>query len=324
MGAAAPETSLIDRIIGRRFRYDVPGRWLKGGTHLHTTASDGGLTPPELAARYAAAGYDFLCCTDHWVPSSRESLPRGGPLLWIAGVELDGHDARGSFYHVVCLGDVVGVDERMGLEAGLAAARAQGALTILAHPHWSGNSQADALAQPFDGVEVYNHQCRWLNGKSDGAVHWHAMLGARPDTAGLAVDDAHLTPDHPWWNGGWIVVRAPDLSAPAVLGAIRAGTFYASCGPRLDRLTFDGTSVHLACSPVAVVRLVGPGRCGVRYFARGGGLVKEAALPVPPDWAYVVLEIEDEGGRRAWTSTLFTGAGIGSAGRPVPEPPAAW
>jgi hypothetical protein len=306
-----------------RFRYDVPGRWLKGGTHVHTTASDGGQTPVELAARYAGAGFDFLCCTDHWASAARAALPDDGPLLWIQGVELDGHDARGRFYHVVCLGPVAGIDERRGLTAGLAAARASGALTILAHPHWSGNSLADALAQPFDGVEVYNHQCRWLNGKSDGAVHWHAMLDADPEVTGLAVDDAHLTPDHPAWNGGWIVVRAAEASAPAVLGAIRAGTFYSSCGPRIERLTFDGTSVHVACSPVAVVRLVGPEWRGARRAARDGGLIEEAALPVPPDWAWAVLEIEDAGGRRAWTNTLFTGAGRGPVAPQIPESPAA-
>ena len=43
-----------------RFRYDTTGSWLKGNTHIHSTSSDGGKTPGELAELYASAGYDFL------------------------------------------------------------------------------------------------------------------------------------------------------------------------------------------------------------------------------------------------------------------------
>lgn len=287
-----------------RFRYDVPGRWLKGQTHVHTTASDGGKTLAELTALYAGAGYDFVCCTDHWVASFREQLPPTGPLLWLEGVELDGTDQHGAFYHVVCLGRVAGVAEPMGLAAALGEARRQGAFTILAHPHWSGNSLEDALRQPFDGVEIYNHQCRWLNGKSDGTVHWNALLAARPDVPGFAVDDAHIRPDHPGWNGGWIQVLAPERTEAAILAALRAGTFYSSCGPRLERIGWDGAKVRLETSPVNFFRLVGPGKEGVRLGSFDTPR-REAELTLPPEWPYAYVEIEDDHGRRAWTNTLF-------------------
>ena len=294
-------------MIVPRFRYDVSGRWLKGNTHIHTTASDGGKSLAELTALYAGAGYDFLYCTDHWVASSRETLPPPGPLLWLEGVELDGTDERGRFYHVVCLGRVEGVEEKMGLAAGLRAARRQGAFTILAHPHWSGNSLADAVEEPFDGVEIYNHQCRWLNGKSDGTVHWNAMLAGRPDVVGLAADDAHIRPDHPGWNGGWIRVLAPERTEAAIIGALRAGAFYSSCGPEFERITWDGTRVRIETSPVSFVRLVGPGPEGVRLGAFDGPLRREAELTVPSEWPYAYVEIEDDRRRRAWTNTLFCG-----------------
>ena len=71
-----------------------------------------------------------------------------------------------------------------------------------------------------------NHVCHWLNGKSDGAVHWHAMLKRKPATLGLAADDAHLRAEHPGWNGGWIVVNAAARTADAILTAIRRGNYY--------------------------------------------------------------------------------------------------
>ena len=156
--------------------YDTTGNWYKGNTHLHTTASDGGATAAEAARLYAKAGYDFLFRTDHWAASDVAGEAEEAPLLWLDGVELDGRDDHGTYYHVACLGKVAGIERGMGLTAAMAAAREQGALTVLAHPHWSGNGLADALRHDFDGVEIYNHVCRWLNGKGDGLVHWEAML----------------------------------------------------------------------------------------------------------------------------------------------------
>lgn len=38
---------------------------LKGGLHIHTTCSDGKLTPQEVADAYLERGYDFIAFTDH-------------------------------------------------------------------------------------------------------------------------------------------------------------------------------------------------------------------------------------------------------------------
>lgn len=38
---------------------------MKGQLHIHTTASDGKLTPQEAADRYAGLGFDFIAFTDH-------------------------------------------------------------------------------------------------------------------------------------------------------------------------------------------------------------------------------------------------------------------
>jgi predicted metal-dependent phosphoesterase TrpH len=38
---------------------------LKGALHIHTTCSDGELTPQEAASAYEERGYDFIAFTDH-------------------------------------------------------------------------------------------------------------------------------------------------------------------------------------------------------------------------------------------------------------------
>ena len=288
-----------------RFRYDTTGRWYKGNTHIHSTCSDGGKTFAELAAMYAGKGFDFLFRTDHWVVSDVAADPARYPLLWLDGVELDGADHGGSAYHVVCLGTLNGLTREKGVVAALESARAQGAVLILAHPHWTGNTIEDAVRWRFDGVEVYNHVCRWINGRSDGAIHWSAMLERFPDTLGFAADDAHIRPEHPGWNGAWIMVNAPSCSRDAILAAIRAGNFYSSCGPEIRSIENTGGRITVRTSPVAFVRLVSHAWRGCAVGSFDGRVMTEATLDIPGDWPYACLEVEDAQGRLAWTNALF-------------------
>ncbi len=288
----------------RQPRYDGDGPWFKGNTHIHSTASDGGLTFTELADAYAGAGYDFLVRTDHWVTSDVGVGDEAAPLLWLDGIELDGFDEQSSYYHVVCIGRFTGIEREMGFPAALQATRDQGGLLILAHPLWTGNSFAEAQRWGFDGVEVYNHVCRWLNGKGDGLAYWQAMLRDAPGTLALACDDAHIKPEHPGWNGGWVMVQAPELTPEAILAALRAGRFYSSTGPIFEAIEVTGDGVRIMTSPVRFMRLAGPAYLGQRMGSFEGPLLTEGEFEVPEAWAYAYLEIEDACGRRAWTNTL--------------------
>ena len=291
------------------FRYSMGGNWYKGNPHIHSTASDGGKTFVELAQMYHEAGYDFLCRADHWVCSDAETEDCDYPLLWLDGVELNGDDHGGSAYHVVCLGAFTGIERGMPFVAALEAAREQNGLLILAHPFWMGNSMDDALRWGFHGVEVYNHVVRWLNGKSDGTVHWNAMLRRFPNTLAFACDDAHIRPEHPGWNGGWIMVNAPECSREAVHAAIRAGNFYSTCGPEIHSLECsikgDEAAITVRTSPVQFARIVGAGSNGRRMGSFEGELFTEFALAFPLEWPYAYLELEDAQGRRAWTNPLM-------------------
>jgi len=290
----------------RHFRYNTIGQWLKGNTHIHSTLSDGGKTFTQLAKIYAGAGYDFLYRTDHWVASDVGADDTAYPLLWLDGVELDGLDYCGSEYHVVCLGTFEDITREMGFCSALEAVRSQGGLMIMAHPHWMGNSIADAARWGFHGVEVYNHVCSFLNGKGDGGVYWHALLARGSDVLGFAVDDAHLRPEHPTWDGGWIVVNVSDRTRDAIDTAIRSGNFYSSCGPSFISIDRVSTGVTATCSPVRYARLVGPAHAGKRVGTPDGPLLTDMHFEIPENWPYAILEIEDNVGHRAWTNSLFT------------------
>lgn len=289
-----------------QFRYTPVTHWYKGNTHIHTTLSDGGKTPAEVGALYAAAGYSFLAATDHFVASDVGNDRTPAPLLWIDGIELDG-EVDGETFHVVCLGKFDGIDRQAGLIPALERARSQDGFMILAHPFWSGNTFSGVQRFTFHGVEIYNHVTQWLNGKGDGRAYWNEMLrqSSSAGTLGFAVDDAHLTAEHRGWNGGWIMVNAPELTTQAILQGIRSGNFYASCGPDFHSLSFDGEYIHFTTSPVQFARLVGPRYHGQRMGSFDGSLLTEGTFTLPVGWPYCYLEIEDASGRRAWTNSLF-------------------
>ena len=65
---------------------------LKGGLHIHTTCSDGRLTPQEAADAYREQGFDFIAFTDHDYlskPETEEIYEKvKSDMLLFPGVEL--------------------------------------------------------------------------------------------------------------------------------------------------------------------------------------------------------------------------------------------
>lgn len=290
---------------GKTFRYNTSGRWFKGNTHIHSTASDGGMAIPDIAKLYAKAQYDFIFCTDHWISSDVSESFKNPPLLLLDGIELDGYDSTGAYFHVVCLGKTHGLTKEDGLEKAMQKAGEKNAILIMAHPLWSGNTLEDANRLNFDGVEIYNHSAYWENGKSNGLTYWNAMLNENPCTLSFSSDDAHLSTILPGWNGGWIAVNASELSEEAVITAVKQGNFYSSCGPELKSITIDNNVINIETSPVRFIRLVGPATCGWRAGSFDGQLLTHASVDIPEDWDYIYIEIEDKEGNRAWSNTLF-------------------
>jgi hypothetical protein len=289
----------------KSFRYSTHDHWFKGNTHIHSTASDGGLDFNQLTDLYAGAGYQFLFRTDHWISSDTSKDVDKYPILWIDGIELDGTDSMGSFFHVVCLGSIHGIGEKKNFDEALRLARLENSLTVIAHPHWTGNSFEDCLRLRPDGIEIYNHVCHWLNGKSNGLPYWEMLLRNNPATLAFAVDDAHLRPEHPGWNGGWIMVNSPTCNKESIISAIRNGNFYASTGPEFLTIENDGKHLHVQTSPVQFLKLVGPGSLGKQFGGFGTELITEVNMTLPEDWDFAYLEIEDAERRRAWTNALF-------------------
>ncbi|MBN1348348.1 PHP domain-containing protein [candidate division KSB1 bacterium] len=287
-----------------RFRYSLDGNWYKGNTHIHSVLSDGGLDYHQLDGLYSDAGYDFLVFTDHWKVSTAETLA-DLRLLAINGVEIDGKDETGSYFHVVGFGfDELDLNGSTFTEA-LEKLKAKNALRILAHPHWIGNSLEDAFRHDFHGIEIYNHVCHWLNGKADGVFHWDCMLKKNPQVLGFSVDDAHIRPEYPLWNGGWIMVNAASLTKASILSAIRKGNYYSSQGPEIKHIEAAATQIRVETSLAKIIRLAGENWYGQRIGADDETGITSADFDISDAKGYLRIELEDFNHRKAWTNALF-------------------
>ena len=58
----------------------------------------------NFAQKYSEEKFDFISVIDHWCLPKLNGNQRTLPLLHINGVELDGYDHLGSYYHVIAVG----------------------------------------------------------------------------------------------------------------------------------------------------------------------------------------------------------------------------
>ncbi len=285
------------------------GNWYKGNLHVHTTVSDGEHSPQATVDLYAQAGYDFLAISDHERLTDPEELDGRGMAL-LPAVEFGGGRASlGQVYHLLAVGmrgPAQPLDAGSSQEA-VDQARAQAELVFIAHPYWCSLTPDDLTAvEGYDGIEVYNATCERGIGRGHSEPHWDCALNRGWLLTGIAVDDAHFH----YWDalGGWIHVKAPHLDRRVLLDAIKRGWFYASSGPEIKNIAFDGDLVRVQCSPAASVALVvpSPGRGWTTDRLRDGGerpLMTEAELPLAAAREGIFrIEVADERGRRAWSN----------------------
>jgi hypothetical protein len=146
-------------------------------------------------------------------------------------------------------GGVVEVIER---NTGAALAQSQAGAPVLVqvnHPNFIYSLTAEQLArvQPLEFMEIFNgHPISTDRGDHHHVpveklwdivlTHRVAHLGL-PLVYGVANDDSHHYHGPPGDGAspgrGWNMVLAPSLDAPALIGAMRGGRFYASSGVRL-------------------------------------------------------------------------------------------
>lgn len=278
---------------------------LKVGLHIHTSVSDGRVSPEEAAKIYKAAEFDAVALTDHWIYNPEGEIS-GLKILSGAEYNIGGGDSIGGVIHIVG----VGMETEPQLNRETATAQeiideinACGGLAILAHPAWSLNSPE--MIRPLkgiNGVEVYNSVSN--AGESNRPYSGYFIdIMANMGTIYpiLATDDTH------YYEGedetkSYIMVKAQDNTAQAISNAIKSGDFYATQGPELH-IKRVGDKIIADCSECSSICFMSNTAWAPNRVYRGENLTHaEYTLCDSDKW--VRVEVTDRSGNSAWTNIL--------------------
>lgn len=286
--------------------FDANTPFLKGNTHMHTTCSDGDLSPEVAIASYAAQGYDFVVISDH-----RKVGPtlNQDNILVMSGAEYDFTFPDQVLHIVAVLPDAKLGEIEMPMhdhQAVIDLINTHGGVAILAHPAWSLNTTS--FMQSLSGLcaaEIFNT----FSGAPFNADR--AESGMQLDilsTAGTllnlaASDDSHRYKGEQ--HRSWTMVQAKQATPDAIIEALRAGRFYASQGPVFKSVEVLADRMVVTTSPVdrAIFSSNLPWVAD-RCRAGNGMTQQEYIFERGRGETFVRCEIMDAEGRRAWLSPI--------------------
>lgn len=293
--------------------FSSSGRFWRGNLHGHSTVSDGALSPEEVCQRYKAEGYDFICLSDHFMERFGFTIAdttayRSNAFTTLIGAEIHAPEtSRGQHWHILAVGlpqEFPATPEgETGAELARRAAEA-GAFVAVAHPHLSGLSLDDIRSiDAAHAIEVHNTTGAVRVGRGDGSVAWDIALEAGMRLDGIAVDDSHFRENAMDGFGGWVMVKAEENSPDTLLAALKAGHYYSSQGPLIEGVERDGATLHVKCSAVRQMNLIGQAYSATHVE---GMSLTRAELPLDTfEGGWCRLVVQDAAGLRAWTNPLW-------------------
>ncbi len=305
----------------------TPGRWYKGNTHTHTLNSDGDSTPDDVVRWYREHGYQFLVLTDHNFLTSVDGLNAlhgaDEKFLVIKGEEVTDRFGDKSL-HINGL-DLNAVVPPQGgssvvdvLQRNVDAIRQANGIPHINHPSFRWSITAQELQQVRNNrlFEVFNGHPQ-VNNVGGGGVPgleeaWDAILTNGTLLYGIAVDDAHMfkapgNPDVAGPGRGWVVVRAPNMEARALLDALERGDFYASTGVELTDYQATARQITVTVKETAFSKY------RIQFIGKGGRVLREVTEPsatydIRGDEGYVRARVLESNGRLAWCQPIMVSA----------------
>ena len=276
---------------------------------MHTTLSDGNLSPVEAVQLYRKNGYDAVALTDHWFFGSGSDAEDGFTVLSGAEYNIGGNDGGGEgVFHIVGVGmsRAPSVMKSMSAQQLIDRIHEAGGIAILAHPAWSLNTPEQILPlKNVDATEIYNSVSNVHESRRPDSSLIVDMLGCRGRFYPLvAADDTH------YYEEGeacfaWIMVEAADNSRESLVRAIRRGDFYATQGPEVHLIKNEDGSFTVKCSPCEEIYFFSNLTWTRRAFV-GENLTEATYVPREND-TFVRVQVKDAEGRYAWTNAVALG-----------------
>lgn len=319
--------------------FDQTGQWYKGNIHCHTTDSDGRLTPMQVVQLYKEKGYHFLAISDHHLFSdyrqefdrddfiilpaieassvlyedkTKENLLKVHHIHGILGNrDMQQNVAEGLFAHLQkypekeYFGTWDGAKIAQQIQDDLAA---HGCLTIYNHPVWSRVREDEFIhTKGLTALEIYNYGTVNESATGFDSIRWDVMLRNGTHIFATASDDNHNKKVKDSF-GGYLVVKAEELTHEAIINAILRGSYYSSMGPEIYDWGIKNDIAYVECSPVSRVNFI----AGNAVNAGGSVLsetetdtITKAEFALRGNETYLRAECVDQHGKIAWSNPIF-------------------
>jgi len=301
--------------------FSTPGRFWRGNLHAHSNLSDGALNPADVVEAYKRAGYDFVQVSDHFLdrfdwPIADTRELRSDDFTTLIGAEVHAMGTSvGEYWHIVATGLPLDFRPADPDESGpelAERARKAGAFVAIAHPSWSQLTIEDGRSlSAAHAIEVYNHTCAMLTDRGDGFYLLDQLCNEGRRLTAVAGDDAHFHNGDLDAFGASVMIKSETREPESLLGALKAGEFYSTQGPRIYNVEVSHDEVRVECSPVHSIALVtgaslAPSRVGrgLTHATIAFADLAKWAWSDPPEikWFRIVAI---DGCRRAWTNPIW-------------------
>ena len=287
------------------------GSFYKANLHMHTTVSDGRMTPEETKEEYKKRGYSVVAYTDHegLVPhaeltdesfvaiTSYEVATNSGitpadfrfeKTYHLNLYSKDPHKDVSPVFNMALLW-IEKVAQFMSDEAKavdwpreytidsmnelIARVKEEGFFVCFCHPNWSLQNYCDyAGLKGLWGVECYN-TCSTIHGYPDTMQPIDDLLRLGEKVFPVAADDAHGSKeDTNDCFGGFVMIKAEKLDYDTIIKALEKGDFYASSGPTIEELYLENGVLHIKTSPAAKIEVITERR--VRWCVQGESMTE--------------------------------------------------
>lgn len=302
------------------------GNVYKANLHCHTIHSDGHLTPEEVKAAYVEQGYQIVAITDHRHYQWHQNLC-DKDFLALAAIEVDinehfkvpGDFSRVKTYHIN-LYDAIPeqfteekkkdlMPERRYNDTDyineyIRKMKEYGFFACYNHPYWSLQNYDDYKnLRGFWGMEIYNYGCEHDGLYGFNPQSYDELLRQGNQLFCVATDDNHN--QRPFGDplcdsfGGFIMVKAENLTYEAVTGALLRGNFYSSMGPEIYSMSVEDGVLEIETSPVEKIYVMTSGRNCHKKLAASGETITNAVFQLDGTEEYIRIQIRDGQGRYA-------------------------
>lgn len=300
-------------------KYLLPkvSQYYKAALHVHTSVSDGRLTPEGVKQAYKKRGFQIVAFTDHEVCVPHPELA-DEDFLPLTAYELafnpkGEHKFLRKTYHlcfiakdptnrwqvydpeyvvgnsgkyadrVVCDGFETRSYSLEQVNDTIARANEHGFLVAYNHPAWSLQDYTDYSGlKGLWAMEVYNNHCNRVGFDDNNSQVYQDLLKLGNRLFPIATDDFHRLENDDWIAGGWVMVGAEKLEYGSVISAMEAGDFYASTGPQIHSLTLDGTVLKIRCSPAQSIFIFSQSRHATELKRCDGTAIEGGEFDLAP------------------------------------------